>query len=304
MPKRYKVLIIGSSGMLGTDLCQELAKDYHIIGADLVDGPRSTVRRFYNIDITDSKRISEVFDRTEPDIVVHSAAWTDVDGCELDEKRAYRVNSLGAKNVALACKRSGCLLIYISTDFVFDGRKRHAYKETDRAKPLSVYGDSKLAGEKFIKSLLKRYLILRTSWLYGRHGKNFVDTILAKGKTEKLLKVVDDQVGCPTYTGDLSRAIHVLLDRIAGSRWPIAHSAGVYHISNAGKVSWYEYAKEILRLGNSSARVVPISSEELARPARRPVMSVLDNSKFVKLTGCRLRPWKDALKEYIEKRRR
>lgn len=300
--KAGKILITGSSGMLGVDLCQELMGDYKIIGTDLVTGNKKHVTSFYQGDITDKKNISGIIAKVKPDIVIHTAAWTDVDACELDGKRAYKINSEGTRNIAHACKKTGSVPIYISTDFVFDGKRKRPYKEEDRPDPINIYADSKLKGENFIRRLLKKYFIIRTGWLYGRNGKNFVDTILAKAKKEKILKIVDDQVGSPTYTKDISRAIHALLDNfflLSAKRYPLNAKYGIYHISNAGSVSWYAYAKAILRLAKSKTRTIPISSGELARPARRPAMSVLDSSKFIKFTGYRMRGWEDALREYL-----
>jgi dTDP-4-dehydrorhamnose reductase len=295
---RRRVLITGSSGMLGIDLCKELGKDYEVWGMDIIDRHSSFVVHFVKADITDKEETIKAIVKAKPDIVIHAAAYTDVDGCELDGKKAFRINSLGTKNVALACRKAGATLVYISTDFVFNGKKTRPYIETDRPEPLSVYGESKLKGEMAVKSSLKNYFIIRTSWLYGANGKNFVDTIAAKAKTEKALKVVDDQAGSPTYTKDLAKALHALIDKCSdrGSR---ISDFGVYHISNSGEVSWYRYAKEILRITGSKTKVIPISSQELSRPAERPAMSVLDNSKFVKFTGYRMRPWRAALKEYL-----
>ena len=317
MSKRYQVLITGSSGMLGIDLCQELKADYDVIGLDMVrhlkagfPALRTLHRRgsalrdnlpYIMGDITDRKGVAAIITGLRPDFVIHCAAWTDVDGCEFNRKKAYKINSEGAGNVALACKRSGAALIYISTDFVFDGRKRNPYKETDKAKPISVYGDSKLKGENFIKKTLNSYFILRTSWLYGKRGKNFVDTIIAKTKTESRLRVVWDQVGSPTSTKSLARAIHRLLNKLTMGRRPTADGYGIYHLSNSGRVSWYDYAGEILRLVKSKTKILPITSEGLARPAKRPAMSVMDNSKFYKFTGYRMPGWKVALKEYLSK---
>jgi len=295
----YKVLITGSSGMLGVDLSHRLLNDYEVYGMDLVRSPYSVVRSFYKGDITDKKNVLNIIKGLKPDMVIHTAAWTDVDGCEIDKKKAYRVNSEGTKNVALACKTAGSVLVYISTDFVFDGNARRMYSEEDKPNPLSAYGDSKLRGEEAVKKILKRYFILRTSWLYGSCGKNFVDTILSKAKTEKTLKVVDDQIGSPTHTKDLAKAIHFLLAKIFTERGIRDIGYGVYHVSNRGSVSWYEYAKAILGIAKSKTRVTPISSEELGRAAKRPSMSVLDNSKAIKFTGYRMRNWKDALEEYI-----
>lgn len=290
--KAGKVLITGLSGMLGTDLAKELRRKYEVVGTDVVR-TSSIIDKFYKSDITDREEISGVIKKAKPDIVVHTAAWTDVDGCELDRKKAYRINAEGAENVARACRTAGAKLIYISTDFVFDGKKKSPYKETDKTNPLSAYAESKLKGEAAVKKALKEYFILRTGWLYGRHGKNFVDTIVSKAESAGgVLKVVDDQVGSPTYTVDLAKAIRSLLDRIVTGY-------GVYHISNSGSVSWYEYAKAILKLSGIKARVAPISSKELDRPAKRPAMSVMDNSKFEKFTGYKMRGWRAALKEYL-----
>ncbi len=297
--------------MLGADLSQELYHDHKVFGADIVRRSSFEVYGFYKLDITKKQNVLAVIKNLNPDVIIHAAAWTDVDGCELDPKRAYRINSEGTKNVALACKAIGATLIYLSTDFVFDGKRKSPYKETDKTDPLSIYADSKLKGEAAVKRILKKYFILRTGWLYGKHGKNFVHTILKKAKTENILKVVDDQVGSPTHTKDLARAIHVLLNRIYTSSGVHCRGdmscptstprqwAGIYHISNSGSVSWFDYAKEILKLAGSQTKVVPISSKELDRPAKRPKMSVLDNSKFIKLTGHKMRNWQEALKEYV-----
>ncbi len=295
---KRKILIIGSSGMLGIDLSQELFHDCEVFGADLVRRSSFAVRGFYKLDITKKQNVSALIKNLNPEVIIHAAAWTDVDGCEFDEKKAYRINSEGTKNVALACKAIGATLIYLSTDFVFDGKRKKPYKETDKTKPLSIYADSKLKGEARVKRILKKYFILRTGWLYGKHGKNFVDTILKKAKTEDLLKVVDDQIGSPTYTKDLAKAIHTLINDTS-NRAHFNVPYGIYHISNSGSVLWYDYAKEILRLAKSQTKVVPISSRELDRSAKRPKMSVLDNSKFIKFTGYKMRNWQEALKEYV-----
>ena len=287
-----RILITGSSGMLGIDLARELRRGYEVIGTDLVRSPKSVVREFYKADITTGGSIAALLKKVKPDIVVHTAAWTDVDGCELDRRKAYRINTDGTKNVAFACKTANAALVYISTDFVFDGKRSKHYREGDRANPLSVYADSKLKGEARVQKILKKYFILRTSWLYGKCGKNFVDTIVAKARGCGPLRVVDDQVGSPTYTVDLAKAVRVLLDKKIVNY-------GVYHVSNSGEVSWYEYAKTILRFSGIKTEVIPISSKELNRPAKRPAMSVMDNSKFKKVTGHRMRRWKTALREYL-----
>ena len=254
--------------MLGVDLSQELYHDHEVFGADLIRRSSFAIRGFYKLDITKKQNVLAIIKNLNPDIVIHAAAWTDVDGCELDEKRAYRTNSVGTQNVAHACKAIGATSIYISTDFVFDGKKKNPYKETDKTNPLSVYADSKLKGEAAVKRILKKYFILRTGWLYGKHGKNFVDTILKKAKTEDALKVVNDQRGSPTYTKDLAKAIHLFISVIARSpakggttKQSQKIKYGVYHVSNFGSVSWFDYAKEILKLVKSQTKVVPISSK-------------------------------------------
>lgn len=299
---KQRVLITGSSGMLGIDLCQELKSDYDVVGLDMAQSSRAGFSLPYITgDITNNKSIRAIVTKISPDIVIHCAAWTDVDGCELNSKKAYKVNSNGAENIALACKDAGAILVFISTDFVFDGKKRRPYREEDKTNPLSVYGDSKLKGEKYIKKILDEHYILRTSWLYGKFGKNFVDTIAAKGKKGGSLSVVWDQIGSPTYIKYLARAIHALLNKHF-SQYAIRNTRyGTYHVSNSGSVSWYDYAREILQLARCKAKVLPITSAELDRPARRPAMSVMDNSKFYKFTGYRMPGWKTALKEYLLK---
>lgn len=299
MSKRYKILITGAGGMLGVDLWQELDKDYDVYGLDIVQRTSYSVQRFYRGNITDRKHVQEIVLEIRPDIVIHTAAWTDVDRCEFDKAKAYKVNSEGTENVASACRKTGAMLIYISTDFVFDGRKKKPYKETDKPNPINIYAGSKWRGEEVIRKTLKKYFILRTSWLYGRYGKNFVDMILEKTKREKKLKVVDDQIGTPTYTKDLAKAIHVLLDKIFKGLGVRDSGFGIYHVSNSGSVSWHGYAEQILKLVKSETKVMPISSEELARPAERPAMSRLDNSKFTRFTGHKMRNWKKALREYL-----
>ncbi len=298
MPEKHKLLIMGSGGMLGTDLCKELKEAYDVTCADLVNAGADAAAPFFECDITDKASVGKLIDTVRPRIVLHLAAWTDVDGCELDRERAFRINASGVANVATACADSGAALLYISTDFVFDGRKKEPYRENDATGPLNIYAESKLAGEEAVRKGLERYYIVRTSWLYGKNGKNFVDAIIAKSLAEPELKVVNDQVGSPTYTADLAKAIHVLIDKIFTERIG-SRGTGIYHISNTGSVSWYDYAVEILKLAGSTAKVIPISSEQLARPAKRPAMSVMDTSKFTAFTGYEMRNWKDALKEYM-----
>ena len=294
-----RVLIIGSSGMLGCDLSRELRKSYVVWGADVVRSPRSMVHGFIKCDISDRGCVRTMIKKVRPDIVIHAAAWTDVDSCEKDPRKAYRINRDGTENVAVACKKYNATLLYISTDFVFNGKKNTPYKESDKPGPLGVYADSKLQGERAVRANIKDHIIVRTSWLYGKCGNNFVDTIIAKAATEPVLKVVDDQVGSPTYTKDLAKALHALIDKIfsINNKRKTINAQSIYHISNSGAVSWFDYAKTILRTSHLKTKVEPISSLELGRPAKRPAMSALDCSKFTKLTGFKMRNWK-SIKEY------
>lgn len=276
------------------DLCSELSRDYEVIGIDIINSQSG----FIKCDIADKdKTIKSIVD-AKPDLIIHAAAWTDVDGCESDPPKAEEINSIGTKNVTDSASRLDIPCVYISTDFVFDGNKTSPYKEEDVPSPINVYGRSKFMGEKSIKSL-KEYIILRTSWLFGMHGKNFVDTIIKKAKKENSLKVVSDQLGTPTYAKDLAKAISKMLQIFRQKK-----AYGIYHISNKGVVSWFDYAKEILKLsGFSNIEIKPIKSDELSRPAKRPAFSVLDNAKFENTFGFVMRNWQDALKDFINEKK-
>ncbi len=310
-----RILITGACGMLGRDLVEALSKEHEVVGLD-AKGSQLTVHglRFIVCDITDRKKINKAICDARPEIVIHAAAYTYVDGCEKNPDLAYKVNGTGTQNVALACKEYKAVMAYISTDFVFDGEKREPYLENDKPNPLSIYGKSKLEGERHISSLLDKYFIIRTSWLFGKHGKNFVNTILKLAKEKKELKVVNDQVGAPTYTKDLAHAISKLLHHTShipalaprsGAGTHHTDTFGIYHISNSGSCSWYEFTREILQVAGRRSQVVnikikPISSAKLVRPARRPKFSVLDNGRYIKIVGEPLRPWQEALGEYLK----
>jgi len=292
-----KVLITGISGMLGVDLYKTLREEYEVVGLDLKDFPSTSLSSppLHKADITDGHGVRELFRQLAPDFVIHTAAYTDVDGCEKNPDRAHRVNALGTRNIALICQEKNIPLVYVSTDFVFDGKKNYPYAELDEPHPLNVYGRSKLAGENYIRSLLEGYFIVRTSWLYGQHGKNFVETILRLAEEKEVLTVVGDQVGSPTYSRDLAQEMKKLA---SGS------SYGIYHITNSGSCNWYEFAREILKLAEiKGVKVKPITSKELNRPARRPQFSVLKSSSSRPGAGNTMRPWKEALKEYLEERK-
>jgi dTDP-4-dehydrorhamnose reductase len=286
MVEKAKILITGVGGMLGWALVNNLSREYEVKGIDIQDG-----------DITDQSAITKIIKDYRPKIIIHAAAYTDVDGSELNRQRSFAVNAKGTESVSLASKEINAVLFYISTDYVFDGQKKKPYIETDLPHPINIYGQSKLAGEKIIQSLLDKYFILRTSWLFGPKGKNFVTTILNKAEEDKVLKIVSDQLGSPTYTLDLARVINALIANIDFG--DSASIYGIYHITNSGSCSWYEFAKKIISLRQLNIQVLPISSQESKRPAQRPKMSVLDNAKLKAVFNLSLRPWQEALNHFL-----
>jgi dTDP-4-dehydrorhamnose reductase len=277
-----KILLLGAQGMLGRDLQPILSAKHEVLGKDIQD-----------FDITQRDQVAEEITACRPDVVINAAAFTDVDRCESDREMAFSVNGMGALHVALACALSGCRLIHFSTDYVFDGASRTPYPEDFPAHPLNVYGESKLQGELYVRKALKDHLIVRTAWLYGRHGKNFVDAILRLAGERDELRVVDDQRGSPTFTRELGQAVSRLVEK---------NIRGILHVTNYGSCTWFEFARKILELKKimpEETRVVPIPSSELSRPARRPAYSVLDCSRLEQTTGFRMRTWEEGLKEYL-----
>ncbi len=274
-----RIVVTGADGQLGVELVPTLSVRTEVIGTTIAD-----------LDVTDhdcADRIAAL----APDWVVHAAAATDVDGCEREPERAMVVNAEGTRLVAEGCRRAGAGLVYLSTDYVFDGRKGTPYTEADTPAPLNVYGRSKLEGERAVRSVVSRWLIVRTAWLYGTQGKNFVKSILGKVKDGEPLGIVDDQVGSPTYAADLAGAVALLLSR---------GLTGVFHVTNGGSCSWYEFTREILRLtGVDVTSVKRITTEELSRPARRPGYSVLENAAWKAAGLPPLRPWPEALADML-----
>lgn len=276
-----RILITGAGGMLAGSLIRALQGSAALFPETRKD-----------LDICDNAAVKRKILAIKPDIVVNCAAYTDVDGCESASQQAFAVNGQGVRHVAEACKTAGSLLVQISTDFIFSGQTETACRETDSPEPLSVYGKSKLSGEIAVKETLSRYLIVRTSWLFGQGGKNFVSTIARLSEKESELRVVDDQRGSPTYTDDLAAAIQ----RLIGGDF-----SGVYHVCNTGVCSWYEFALQIVHQSGKKTRVVPISSEALSRAATRPAFSALDCTRYETDTGHRMRPWQEALRDYLRK---
>lgn len=277
-----KVLITGGKGQLGKDLESVfLSTGIHQV-ISLGHG---------EMDITKPALVHKLIGENRPDVVIHAAANTNVDGCELKPDKAYLVNALGSRNVAVAASNVEAKLVYVSTDYVFDGRSDKPYSEFDRANPINIYGKSKLAGEQYVTGQNNKYFIIRTSWLYGQHGHNFAKTILRLAAEKAELTVADDQIGSPTYTKDLAMFIADLTQ---------TDLYGIYHASNRGSCSWFLFARTILTMaGLNNVKARPISTSELNRPAPRPAYSVLDNY-CMRLEGFQeLRPWEEALKEYL-----
>jgi dTDP-4-dehydrorhamnose reductase len=277
------LLVIGAKGMLGRDLMGILHSSFsndEIIGWDIEE-----------VDIQKEDESVTKIVKLRPEVVIHIAAYTDVDGCELDKEKAFAVNAEGTKHVALAASKCRAKMVYLSTDYVFDGEKGEPYLESDSPRPLNVYGHSKLKGEQYVQEWVKDSLIIRTQWLYGPFGKNFVASILQQAREKSALSIVNDQIGSPTYTADLAKAISGLIQFDA---------RGIFHVTNSDLCTWYTFGKAILELsGVNRVRVLPISSKVLGRPAARPSYSVLNCQKLKKETGLTMRPWSEALKDYL-----
>jgi dTDP-4-dehydrorhamnose reductase len=274
------ILVVGANGMLGHDLMATLPGE--VQGIDLPD-----------IDITSLESVQDVLEKLKPRLVVNAAAYTDVDGCETSVELAMQVNGEGVAFLAMATRAIGAKLVHVSSDYVFDGAKGSPYLEYDPTGPLSVYGESKLAGEMNAK-FNPDHLVVRTQWLYGLHGKNFVETMLRLAKEKDELAVVDDQTGSPTWTVDLAQAINALIEH---------DCTGIYHAVNSGFCSWNRFAQAIFEEAGLSVRVNPLTTEQLNRPARRPLYSTLDCTRLAEDAGFRPQHWREALKAYLKLRK-
>lgn len=268
-----KVLVIGSKGMLGQDLCSELnKKNINFLAWDKEE-----------IDITKKSEMLKIEDTFIH--IINCAAYTDVDGAESNKELCDSINVKGIENLVDFCRDSGKILISISTDYVFDGQQE-SYNEDHPRKPLNYYGLSKAKGEEYIEKNLEKYFIIRTAWLFGKNGKNFVSTMISLAEKKDEIKVVHDQKGSPTYTRDLSREIIKLL---------YSKDYGIYHVTNSGSCTWFDFAKEIMNQANLKCKVLPCSSQEFPRDAKRPKFSILNNNKTDLLPD-----WKDALSRYLK----
>lgn len=299
-----KVLVTGVAGQLGHDVMNELHKrGYEGVGSDIApqysgadDGTAVTKMDYVQMDITNSEEVTETIKKVNPDVVVHCAAWTAVDLAEESEnkEKVMAINVGGTENIARVCKELDCKMVYISTDYVFDGYGTRPWEEDckDYA-PLNVYGESKLMGEKVVSLNLDKYFIVRIAWVFGVNGNNFIKTMLKVGKKFDTLKVVNDQIGTPTYTYDLSR---LLVDMIETDKY------GYYHATNeGGYISWYDFACEIFKQAGYKTKVNPVTTEEYGvSKARRPFNSRLNKTKLVDNGFTPLPDWKDALNRYLK----
>ncbi|WP_372754030.1 dTDP-4-dehydrorhamnose reductase [Mariniflexile sp.] len=273
------VLVTGSNGQLGNCI------------KDLDDGNLNIIYSDYQeLNICNLTQVQEFFQSEGPiHYCINCAAYTAVDNAEKDQEKAFNINVLGAKNLALACVENDTTLIHISTDFVFDGKKQNPYTEEDEVNPISVYGETKLKGEIEIQQLLKKYFIIRTSWLYSEHGTNFLKTMLRLSKEKEELRIINDQLGTPTYAGDLALVLFLIVRTESQKH-------GVYHYSNEGVTSWFDFAKAIFEVENLQIKLNPIPTTSYPTPAKRPAYSVMDKSKIKRELGIEISSWTESLK--------
>ena len=278
-----RILVTGANGILGRALAERLGKAHTLFlwGRD-------------EADLTDEAQVRAAAQGIEFDAVIHAAAMTNVDGCETEPEKAMAANRDGTRHVAELARERNAVIAYVSTDYVFDGSKGAPYLEEDPPNPINAYGCSKLAGEEAVRASGARSLVVRTSWLFGHGGKNFVDTIATKLARGEALEVVDDQRGSPTYARDLAHGIELLLRRGA---------TGTVHVTNSGQTTWYGFAVEIGRYLGSTASILPTTSDRFPRPAARPKFSVLSGARYRALTGESLPPWEEALHHYLASRK-
>lgn len=281
------VLVVGGLGQLGQSI-QFIAPKYPEITFQYVD--------VNEMDITDEVQVQNKFQQIKPQYCINAAAYTAVDKAETDVEKACTINVTGVENIAKACKQNHTVLLHVSTDFVFDGNQTTPYNEIDEPNPLGVYGQTKLDGEKVIPTILDNYYIIRTSWLYSQFGANFMKTMIKLGQERETLSVVNDQIGTPTHAVDLAEALIKII--LFNTQYPTPNTYGVYHFSNEGQCSWYDFAAKIFELNNIKINLLPIPTSAYPTPAKRPVYSVLDKTKIKRVFGIEISKWEDSLKFY------
>lgn len=287
-----KVLVTGASGQLGAELCTQLATGISPLGAIPAEfhGANVLAADLDSLDITDRKAVRALMSSEQPDIVFNCAAMTQVDLCETELDAAMRANAIGPRNMAESCAETGALLLHVSTDYVFSGEGSVPYAEWDTCAPASIYGKSKRLGEEYVCASGCRHAIIRTAWLYGRTGHNFVRTMQKAGRERDTIRVVNDQRGNPTNASDL--AWHMLCLAAAGE-------TGIFHITGNGECSWYEFAREIMRLSGLACEVLPCTSAEYPSAVKRPTYSALSHGMLRVTIGDRMRPWREALADFL-----
>ena len=292
-----KILITGSKGQLGNELQDIIKTGKADIGevSDVIKAAKVVAVDVEDLDITKLEQVKEVLGKEKPDVVINCAAATNVDGCEKNQELAFKINAIGPRNLAMVCEEIGAKLVQVSTDYVFSGVGEKPLAEFEMTATYIIYGKTKLAGENFVKELSSKYYIVRTAWLYGRVGKNFVYTMANLGKTKEALTVVDDQRGNPTNANDLAYHILKLIE---------TEEYGVYHCTGNGECSWYDFASLIMELAGRKCKVSPCTSEEYAKmnpaSAKRPEYSSLDNMMLRCTVGDEMRDWKEALKSFLK----
>lgn len=299
-----KVFVTGVGGQLGHDVVNELTKhNYSVAGSDIqpvysgiADNSAVTTAPYIQLDITDEEAVNTVIDDVSPDVIIHCAAWTNVDGAEAPENReiVHKINAVGSENIARAAKAVNAKMVYLSTDYVFDGKGERPWEPDDKCyAPLNVYGQSKLDGELAVSSILDKYFIVRIAWVFGLNGKNFIKTMINVGKTHDMVRVVNDQIGTPTYTLDLAR---LLADMIETDKY------GYYHATNeGGYISWYDFCREIYRQYGLHTKVIPVTTAEYGLSvAARPFNSRLEKKKLVEAGFKPLPDWRDAVNRYLK----
>ncbi|NEW07095.1 dTDP-4-dehydrorhamnose reductase [Paenibacillus sp. SYP-B3998] len=275
-----RILVTGAYGQLGQDVVKLLAAKHEVHGLGREQ-----------LDITNENQCFEVLSTLKPDVIIHSAAYTAVDLAETEEDLAYKINAFGTRNLAVAAEKIGAKLCYISTDYVFDGTAVTPYREYDNTNPQSVYGKSKRAGEQLVQTLSSNYFIVRTSWVYGLHGANFVKTMLKLAQDRDTIKVVSDQIGSPTYTVDIALFLEQLIQ---------TERYGIYHASNAGVCSWFDFARAIFEESGTTIKLEPCSTEEFPLPAPRPRFSAMEHLA-IRANGFEdLRPWREGLRAFLK----
>ena len=280
-----KILVTGADGQLGKSI-QKLSGKYLTL--------KFVFKNSKQLDITDSESVNSIFKKEDFNFCINCAAYTNVEQAEKTPEIAYKINADAVKNLALACKRNKVFLIHISTDFVFDGKQTRPYTEEDEAKPLNVYGVTKLKGEKVVEELLEHYFIIRTSWLYSEYENNFLKTMLRLGNENNEVRVVSDQIGTPTYARDLALLLILIIKK---NKKPF----GIYHYSNESEASWYDFAIAIFGLSNINIKVQPVKTKDFVTSVNRPIYSVMNKSKLKDNFGIVIPHWKDSLKECINR---